>query len=171
MRNADRIFMAAVAQPINVIHSLFLTRQSDGVLVKTPAFYVFKMFVPHHTAGARWAPHTLSSENISANNTNFPVLSAGTSVDNGGRVNISLANVDLQNSRTIDVTLNSSATSYVAATAQIITGPEKDSYNDFGQAEVVNIQTLPSSQCSISGKSLRVVLPPKSVVMVSVVPQ
>lgn len=112
MRHADRIFMAAVAQPINVIHSLFLTRQSDGALVKTPAFYVFKMFVPHHTSAAMWAPHTLDSENITGNNTTFPVLSAGTSVDSAGRVNVSLANVDLVNSRTLEITLNGGASSY-----------------------------------------------------------
>lgn len=171
MRHADRIFMAAVAQPINVIHSLFLTRESDGVLVKTPAFYVFKMFLPHHTSGAKWAPHVLDSEDITGNGATFPVLSAGTTVDSTGRVNVSLSNVDLANPRTIDVTLNSATASYIAATAQVITGPAKDSYNDFGQEEVVNIKPLPASACSVSGKSLRVELPPKSVVMVSLVPQ
>lgn len=171
MKNADRIFMAAVAQPINVIHSLFLTSPSDGTLVKTPAFYVFKMFVPHHTSGAMWAPHTLQSEDITGNGDTFPVLSAGTSVDSTGRVNISLANVDLSNARSVDITVNGGATSYIAATADVITGPEKDSYNDFGQPEVVNIQPLPSTECAASGASLRVTLPSKSVVMVSLVPQ
>jgi alpha-L-arabinofuranosidase len=171
MRNADRIFMAAVAQPINVIHSLFLTHPDDGTLVKTPAFYVFKMFVPHHTSGAQWAPHTLESEDVTGNGNTFPVLSAGTSVDSSGRVNISLVNVDLVNPRTIDVAVSGGASSYIAATAQVITGPDKDSYNDFGQEEVVNIQALPSAECTTSGASLRVVLPAKSVVMVSLVPQ
>jgi alpha-N-arabinofuranosidase len=171
MRHADRIFMAAVAQPINVIHSLFLTRQSDGALVKTPAFYVFKMFVPHHTSAAMWAPHTLDSENITGNNTTFPVLSAGTSVDSAGRVNVSLANVDLVNSRTLEITLNGGASSYIAATAEVITGPEKDSYNDFAEEEVVNIQPLPSSECTTSGTSISVTLPSKSVVMLGLVPQ
>jgi alpha-L-arabinofuranosidase len=46
MAHAARFLMAAPAQPINVIQSLFLTRQGDGVLVKTPTFYVFKTFLP-----------------------------------------------------------------------------------------------------------------------------
>lgn len=171
MSHADRIFMAAVAQPINVIHSLFLTSPDDGTLVKTPAFYVFKMFAPHHTNGAMWAPHTLDSENINGNNQSFPVISAGTSVDSAGRVNVSLANVDLTGSRTIDITVNGGASSYVASQAEVITGPEKDSYNDFGQPEVVNIQPLASSECTVSGSSLSVTLPAKSVVMVRLVPQ
>jgi len=171
MQHADRIAMAGLAQPINVIHSLFLTRASDGVLVKTPAFYVFKMFVPHHTSDAKWAPSTLVSENIKGNNTTFPVLSAGTSVDSQARVNISLVNVDLVNTRTIQIALSSSQSSYTVSSAQVLTGPAKDSYNDFGQPEKVNTQALPSSHCTISGKSLSVTLPSKSVVMLSLEPQ
>ena len=80
MQHADRIKMAGMAQPINVIHSMFLTRQSDGVLVKTPVFYLWKMFLPHHTANAKWAPNTLVTENVTGNNTSIPVISAGTNL-------------------------------------------------------------------------------------------
>jgi alpha-N-arabinofuranosidase len=168
MQHADRIKMAGMAQPINVIHSMFLTRQSDGVLVKTPVFYLWKMFVPHHSANAKWAPNTLVTENV---NGSVPVISAGTTVDDQGRVNISLANVDLTATRTVQITLNSSRASYSVASAQVITGPAKDTYNDFGQAERVNIQTLAPSTCGVSGKSVRVTLPSKSVVMLILTPQ
>jgi len=171
MQHADRVVMAGMAQAINVIHSLFLTRASDGVLVKTPAFYVWKMFVPHHSSNAMWAPNTLVSENITGNGKTFPVVSAGTSVDDQGRVNISLANVDLVNTRTIQITINSSASAYDVSTAQVVTGPAKDSYNDFGKTETVNIQTLPGGSCSISGKTLQVTLPSKSVAMLVLTPK
>jgi alpha-N-arabinofuranosidase len=170
MQHADRIKMAGMAQPINVIHSMFLTRQSDGVLVKTPVFYVWKMFVPHHSNNAKWAPNTLTTENVRGNNTNIPVISAGSTVDDQGRVNISLANVDLTMMRTVQVNLTSAKAGYTVASAQIVTGSAKDTYNDFGMAERVNIQTLPASSCTISGKSLRVTMPPKSVVMLILTP-
>src|SRR3569833_4005950 len=93
MQHADRYQMAGLAQGINVIHSLLLTKNSD--LVKTPTFYVFKMFLPHHRSNAKWAPNTLTSEKITGNSQSFPVLSAGTTVDDQGRINISLANEDL----------------------------------------------------------------------------
>lgn len=164
MQHADRYAMAGMAQAINVIHSLLLTQGS--LLVKTPAFYVFEMFLPHHSSNAKWAPNTLVSESITGNGTTFPVLSAGTTVDDQGRVNISFANVDLTQSRTVLITLNStSKSSYSVASAQVVTGPAKDSINDFGKPELVNIQPLPSSSCTGSGKSLTVNLPPKSVVM------
>jgi len=171
MQRADRIAMAGLAQAVNVIHSLFLTRSSDGALVKTPTFYVWKMFVPHHSAGAKWAPNTLSSEKITGNNTTFPVLSAGTTVDSSGHVNISLTNVDLTKSRSIQITLNSSRAGYAIASAQFVTGAAKDTYNDFGKPEQVNIQDLPTSNTSICQKVLSVTLPPRSVAMLVLNPQ
>jgi alpha-N-arabinofuranosidase len=162
--------MAGLAQGVNVIHSLLLTRSSDSALVKTPTFYIFKMFLPHHRSNAKWAPNTLASENITGNGQTFPVLSAGSSVDDQGRVNISLANVDLVNTRTIKITINSSKTSYVVSTAQVVTGPAKDSTNDYAQTEKVNIQALGGSNCSISGNTLQVTLPSKSVAMLVLTP-
>ncbi|HVV51474.1 MAG TPA: alpha-L-arabinofuranosidase C-terminal domain-containing protein [Polyangia bacterium] len=170
MQNADRYQMAGLAQGVNVIHSLFLTRTSDGALVKTPTFYVFKMFLPHHSSGAMWAPSTLKSESITGNSQTFPVLSAGTSVDSQGHVNISLVNVDLVNTRTVQITVSGGRSAYAASTAQVITGPAKDSYNDFAKAETVNIQPLAASSCSVSGASVQVTLPAKSVVMLVLTP-
>jgi len=170
MQNADRYQMAGLAQGVNVIHSLFLTRTSDGSLVKTPTFYVFKMFLPHHSGNAMWAPNTLKSENITGNGQTFPVLSAGTSVDSQGHVNVSLANVDLTSTHTVQITVSGGKSAYAVSAAQVITGPAKDSYNDFAKAETVNIQPLAGSSCSSSGTSVQVTVPSKSVVMLILTP-
>ena len=171
MRRADRMGMAGLAQAVNVIHSLFLTRASDNLLVKTPTFYVWKMLLPHHSSGAKWAPNTLTSEKISGNNTTFPVLSAGTTVDSSGHVNISLVNVDLTKTRSIQITLNSNRAAYSVSSAQVLTGAAKDTYNDFGKTEEINAQDLPTSSYSICGKTLNVTLPAKSVAMLVLTPQ
>lgn len=167
--NADRVQMAGLAQAVNVIHSLFLTNSSSGGkdLVKTPTFYVFKLFVPHHTGNAKWAPNTLSSEKITGNGKTFSVLSSGATVNDDKQVNISLANVDLTKSRDVTVTVTGGATRYAMAAAQVITGPAKDSYNDFGKPETVNIQPLPAAGYQLCGTKLKVTLPPKSVVMLT----
>lgn len=133
--------------------------------------YVWKMFVPHHTSGAKWAPNTLTSEKITGNNATFPVLSAGTTVDSSGHVNISLVNVDLTKTRSIQVTLNSSRAGYTVSSAQLLTGPAKDGYNDFGKPEQINVQTLPTTNYTICRKTLNVDPPAKSVVMLVLTPQ
>ncbi|HEY4188369.1 MAG TPA: hypothetical protein VGP07_25065 [Polyangia bacterium] len=92
----------------------------------------------------------------------FPVVSAGTTVDDQRFINISLANVYLTNSRRVAITIKSGKTSYVVSSAQVITGPATAT-NDYGQAEKVYIQALPSSSCSASGRSLQVTLLSKSV--------
>jgi alpha-N-arabinofuranosidase len=165
MEHSDRIQMAGLAQAVNVIHSLFLTNSGTGGtdLVKTPTFYVFKMYKPHHQADSKWAPINLSSEKING----FNVISSGATVNADGTVHISLVNVDLENTRTVHVELNSSATSYVVSSADVITGAAKDSYNGFGQTELVNIQTLPTTDYEACGRTLNVTLPSKSVVMIS----
>jgi len=172
MKHADRVLMAGIAQPINVIHSLFLTNSNSGGtdLVKTPTFYVFKMFVAHHTQNAKWAPNTLSSEDISGNGKTFPVLSSGATVNDAGQVNVSLANVDLVNSRDITITLDTATSDYAVASAQVITGQAKDSYNDFGQTEAVTLLPLADTEYQLCGRKLKVTLPSKSVVMFSLNP-
>jgi alpha-N-arabinofuranosidase len=172
MEHADRVLMAGLAQSTNVIHSLFLTNSSSGGtdLVKTPAFHVFKMFVPHHVGGARWAPITLDSEDITGNGRSLPVISAGATVNDAGEVHLSLVNVDLTSMREVTVTIDSTQVGYAVQSAQVITGPAKDSYNDFGEAEAVSIQPLADTSYAICGRTLKVTLPSKSVVMLGLTP-
>ncbi|MBN1605383.1 MAG: hypothetical protein JW940_02060 [Polyangiaceae bacterium] len=171
--NADRIQMAGLAQAINVIHSLFLTNASSGGkdLVKTPTFYVFKMFIPHHVNGAKYAPNTLTSEKITGNGKTFNVVGTGATVNDAGQINVSLTNVDLTKTHDVTITLTGGADSYYIASAQVITGPAKDSYNDFGKAETVNIQPLEAASYQACGKKAKVTLPSKSVVMLTLAPR
>ena len=75
-------------------------------------------------------------------------------------------------SRTARISLNSTGhDAYTVSTAQIVTGPLKDSYNDFKTAETVQIQILPATSCSVCGKSITISIPPKSVVMLTLTPQ
>jgi alpha-N-arabinofuranosidase len=167
MKNADRMQMAGLAQAVNVIQSLFLTNSSSGGmdLVKTPTFYVFKMFIPHHTGGAKLAPTTLTSQRISGNNQMFNVVSATATKNDAGQINISLVNLDLTATRDVTITLDGGAMRYALAAAQVITGPAKDTFNDFGQPERVNMQPLAATSYQLCGRKLKVTLPSKSVVM------
>ena len=164
IRYCNRMFGAGLAQGINVIHSLMNTN-SAGVMAKLPTFYVFKMFIPHHTNGAKYAPTTITSEKATGQSCN--AVSAAATADNAGHVNISLTNIDLTATRTVNITLTGATATYTMASAQIVTGPAKNSYNNFSQPEVVNIQTLPASNYTLSngGKTIAATLPARSIVM------
>ena len=170
---SDRIGVACMAQGINVIHSLMNIRESDQVMIKTPTFYIFKMFKPHHENGAKWAPQTASNiqtiavNSYSTGTVTLPVMTVGSTVDNNGRVNISVNNIDLTTSRQITITLTSNASQYGIDSAQIITGPAMNSNNPFGGPEVVNLQNFGATNYSLTnnGKTLTATLPPRSIVM------
>jgi alpha-L-arabinofuranosidase len=168
MKYSYRVKLAAMAQVVNTIHSLFLTQtssnSSDSSLVKTPAFYAFKMLLPHHTANAKWVPSTMSCDNITKYGMTMPSMSAAATKDSLGHLNISLCNVDPASTRSLTITI-SSDTTYSMDTAEYITGPAKNSYNAFDSAEKVNIKPLSSSNYTLSGKTLTVTVPAISAVM------
>jgi alpha-N-arabinofuranosidase len=172
MSYSDRIEVACLAQGINVIHSL-LNINNSSVMVKTPTFYVFKMFKPHHTNGAKWAPitspnieTTKQSTDVSGSVT-IPLLTVGSTVDTNGHVNISVNNNDLTADRKLTITINSDKAEYLIDSAQIVTGNAMNSNNPFGGAETVFIKDFAASNYSLSnsGKTLTATLPARSIVM------
>lgn len=165
--NADRVEVAALAQGVNVIQSV-ININGNGQMVKTTSFYVFKMYKPHHANNAKLAPITASSfGNV---NGNVPSGNAAATVDDSGIVNVSLTNTDLNSTQEVTVTLMSDEEEYSVKSAEVVTGPEISSGNDFGKDEEVNIKTLDESNYSIEGKTLTVKMPTKSVVMVRLMP-
>lgn len=166
IQNADIVGAACLAQGVNVIHSL-ININTSGVMVKTPAFYVFKMYKPHHANNAKCAPLTASNYE---NTNNVPAVSGAATVDAGSYVNVSLTNCDLSATRRATVTLTTSHAGYRVVSADVVTGAAYTSTNPFGGAEQVNIKPLDASAYSITGKVLSVTLPSKSVVMVRLFP-
>ncbi len=164
VRYAERMMGAGLAQVVNVIQSVMNTETTHGAMVKTPTFYVFKMYIPHHTDEAKAAPFTLTSERVN----NIPAVSAAASVNKSGTVNVSLTNVDLRDSRTVNVTLTNAEGNFECTSAKVVTGPSKNSYNKYNAQETVNMQDLAASNYSKTGdKSFRVTLPPMSIAMLS----
>jgi alpha-N-arabinofuranosidase len=165
--NADRVGVAALAQGVNVIHSV-ININTSGVMVKTPAFYVFKMFKPHHANNAKFAPVTASQfENT---NGSTPMGNAAATVDDSGYVNVSIVNNDLSATRQVTVNLTSKFGGYIVKSAEVVTGASYTSFNDFGKNEEVNIKTLDAAAYSVSGKTLSVTMPKISVVMIRLLP-
>jgi alpha-N-arabinofuranosidase len=179
MSNADRIAVACLAQGVSVIHSVInISDVSPFTMVKTPMFYVFKMFKPHHTRNAKWAPISTSSiqtfqqATASSGTVTLPILNVGATVDSLQRVNISISSMDITASRQITITLTSGVTTYVLDSAQVIQGTGINSTNAFGAAESVNIQNFAASNYTLTGngKILTVTVPPLSIVMLRVQP-
>lgn len=166
MMYAERVEAACLAQGISVIQAL-MNINSAKIMVKTPTFYVFKLFKPHHTNGAKLIPTTAQAfENVNGGGTNMQAVTTVGTIDKSGIINLSFTNVDLNATRKVTVTLSTTSEITKVLSAEVVSGESHTAANDFGQAEKVNIQTLPASAYTLNGKSLAITLPAKSIVMI-----
>jgi alpha-N-arabinofuranosidase len=157
---AERIFMANIAQTINVLQSVILTEGPKMIL--TPTYHVFDMFKVHQDADK--LPVFLESDTAGG----IPAVSASASMDRENRIHISLTNSDPAKEQTVQIELRGCVPgSSVTVRGQIITSENMQDHNTFEESETVKLSDF--SGVSLSRSTLTVELPPKSVVTVELV--
>ncbi len=161
--DARRIQMANIAQTINVLQAMLFTKGDQ--LVKTPTFYVFKMYKVHQDATL--LPIDVQCKDYTVGDESIPAITASASKDAEGRIHISMANLNPNQDIPLSIEVRG-AGELGSHSGQIITAPTMNAYNDFGKPEEVNIQ--PFSGYSLDRDTLSVQLPSKSVVTIELAP-
>lgn len=157
-KNARRVKMANIAQTVNVLQAMILTQ--DDELVKTPSFYVFKMYKVHHDATL--LPSDITCENYTLDRENVPAISATASKDASGKIHVTITNVNPN--KALKVTCDVRGMDKVAfQKGSIITGEKINSYNDFGKNEEVTEKDF--SDVKVNGNVVEVNIPSKSIIM------
>jgi alpha-N-arabinofuranosidase len=156
---ARRVKMANIAQTVNVLQAMILTK--DDKIVKTPSFYVFKMYTVHHDATL--LPVDISSDKYTFENESVPALSATASQDASGKIHVTISNLDPSNGKEVTCDLRGSL-NLKFSKGSIVTGEKINSYNDFGKKEEITLKAF--SDVKVLGNSVVVNVPAKSVVMV-----
>lgn len=155
--HADRISMANIAQIVNVLQAMILT---DGAqMVKTPTFYVFKMYNVHQDATL--IPTKLITEDYTYEEDAIPALTASASKKDDV-VSITLSNANPNEALSVDCNLGDDKLKVISA--QVVTGDKITDYNDFGQDEKVSISELKVKDPKKGTLSLEI--PAHSVVLV-----
>lgn len=149
--HSDRVTMANIAQVVNVLQSVVLTDGAD--IVKTPTFYVFKMFCPHHDATLVKAQLDIPA--VEFGDTSLPALTYSVSEGADGSLFATVSNCSLEEDFELEV--NGEITS-----AQIITSEKATDYNDFGKPEKVTLKDYDGFKASDGGSVIT--LPKCSVV-------
>ena len=155
--HADRVKMANIAQTINVLQSVILTRDDEMVL--TPTYYVFKMFSVHQDAKS--VPANVKTGKYEMDGESVPTVNVSASAKDGV-VSITLCNLNPNQSESVELSVPGGE--YSAASGQIITAKTMNAYNDFGKDELVSINDFEVGKPK-NGK-LQLELPSKSVVLV-----
>lgn len=161
--HAERIKMANIAQTVNVLQAMILTREDQ--MVKTPTFYVFKMYKVHQDAAL--LPTEVQTEEYEVNGESIPALSVSASRDNTGTIHLTIANVNPTDEISTMISLED-LQSIGTITGEVITAPKMNSLNDFGKEEAVIAEEFDGFQQVSSG--IELVLPSKSIVLLSIAP-
>jgi alpha-N-arabinofuranosidase len=155
----DRVKMANIAQTINVLQAVILTKEEQIVL--TPTYYAFKMYKIHHDANL--LPLNISSEDYTIGSESIKSISSSASVDTNGLMHITLTNVNPIETVEVNIELSGSQQKEFVR-GEIITAPEINSYNDFGKEEEVTLKEF--KNVKLAGNNLEIKMPAKSIVMI-----
>ena len=157
--HADRVRMANIAQMVNVLQAMVLT---DGPrMVLTPTYHVFDLFQVFQDAtflplDVRTPPYRLDSISVRA-----VVGGAGRGMD--GATYVALVNLDPGRAASVQVTVAGMRPTAVAG--RIITAATMDARNSFEHPDVVHPTDFTGA--TVNGETLRVPLPAKSIVVLS----
>lgn len=155
--HADRVRMANLAQAINVLQAVILTKEEK--LILTPTYHVMEMYNVHQDA-KRLAVTATAGEYVFGND-KLPAISASASVDAAGVVHVSLVNIDAHKAQ--DVSLQLEGGNYKVVSGRILKGSKLQDHNTF--EDPARIKPAPFTDAKLKGSNLRLTLPACSVVV------
>lgn len=157
----DRIKMTNIAQVINVLQSMILTKGDKMTL--TPTYHVFKMYNVHQDA--TYIPTKVTCDKMAADGDRIvPYLSATASKDAQGITHISLSNTSLDKSEEVTVNLNGLKAKSVNGT--ILTAGCADDFNSFENPNLVTTKEFKGAK--ITKDALTITLPKMSIVTLEI---
>ncbi len=161
-RHADRVAMSNIAQMVNVLQAMIMT---DGPrMVLTPTYHVFEMYKVHQ--GATSLPVDLVSPDYAQGAARIPEVSASASRDGNGLIHLSLVNTDPNQAVRVSCTIAGAQPR--SASGRVLTAPAMQAHNTFESPD--SVKPSPFSGFTLSGGSLDVTLPSKSVAVLELVP-
>ena len=157
----DRLKMANIAQIVNVLQSMILTK-GDKMLL-TPTYHVFRMYNVHQNA--TFVPSDYSAgEIVSESGRIFKDLTVSSSKDGNGAVHVSIANPSLDKAKSLEISFD--ALNAKNVTAEILKAASINDYNDFDAAPKVAPAAF--KDFKTSGKTVKLTIPAASVIVLEV---
>ncbi len=154
--HADRVKMANLAQTVNVLQSIVLTKGKEMLL--TPTYHVFDLFRNH--MDSRLVPLSFTSPDFVNNDETIPAVNASASLDSNGKLHITWVNID--SGKDITIKLNLKGASYRRVSGRILTSGRFNDINTFENKNLVS--PAPFKNARLTKDLLEVKLPRLSVV-------
>lgn len=158
--HCDRVRMTNIAQTVNVLQAVILTEGEKMIL--TPTFHVYEMYKVHQDATL--LPLHVDCEDYEYNGQKIPRVNASASKDCEGKVNVTLCNMDPNNSANINCELRGMKGRKI--TGKVLTSSRMNAHNTFENPNAV--EPAEFNKASIEGNGFIAELPPMSVVLLSI---
>lgn len=155
--HSDRVRMANLAQTINVLQALILTKGNQMLL--TPTYHVFDLYKVH--MDAKKLNISFAAPEYKMDDKKIPALNISASQDSTGAVHITLVNIDP--AKTISLKTQLPGIKFKTVTGQILTSKKLTDINSFEKPDAIKITAFAGAKKA--GEELVVDLPAQSVVM------
>jgi alpha-N-arabinofuranosidase len=155
--HCDRVKMANLAQCVNVLQAVILTREEKMIL--TPTYWVMEMYNVHQNA--MMIPLNISSNDYGLGGKTIKAISASASKDETGAVHISLVNIDATKEQELSIDLGRMSPGTV--TGIILHSDKLNNYNSFDVP--MKIKPIPFTGATLKGGILSLKMPPFSVIV------
>jgi alpha-N-arabinofuranosidase len=161
-RNADKVGMAACAQLVNCLNSLFLSREDK--FATTPVFNVFEMYAAHQGGTAVRAEFSAPAVRYDRDGkpASFWGLKGSASLK-GKTLTLTAVNPDVSQPREAEIVLRGAKA--VSAKAWVVAETDIHAHNTLEQPDQVQTHT---AEVSLSPGALSFTFPPASVVTIEV---
>ena len=156
-RHADKVAMAAIAQLVNCLQSLFLAHEDKFVL--TPTYHVFDMFAVHQGKTSLRTMVTSPRPSYTRNGEAATIrgLNSSASLD-GKQLVLTVANPDLKTARETEIAVRGATISSVKGSA--LTATDMKVHNSFAEPNNLSPKEI---SVRMTGNSLVYSFPPASV--------
>jgi alpha-L-arabinofuranosidase len=155
--HAERVRVANLAQTINVLQSVILTKEEKMIL--TPTYHVMEMYNVHQDATL--LPVSVSTKDYNFGTEKLPAVSASASKNSDGITHITLVNIDAKSKQ--EISLETFGAKYKTVTGRILSSAKLQDFNSFETPEKIKPSKFDGA--TLKNDLLKVTLPPFSVVV------
>jgi len=157
--HADRVRMANLAQIVNVLQAVILTKEEK--LILTPTYHVMEMYNVHQNAVM--IPTQVTSEEYTLGDKKLQAVSASASKDKSGKIHVSLVNIHATKEQTISINLGNIGSKKVSG--RILASSNMQDHNTFEKPTTVTPAIF--DKATLNGNELKLTIPPFSVVVLA----
>lgn len=156
-KHCDIVKMANIAQTVNVLQSVILTKGEK--LIKTPTFYVFKMFAPHQE---NELINSILNNNEIKNG--IELLTHSVSKNNDGELFITLSNASLDDE--FEIAIDNKYNNCINVSEAFILHEDCRAYNSFEKID--KVKPIEFNNYRADNNKLIVKIPPVSVISLKI---